>query len=1003
MMLLFSNSNAQKLEKKEGTKRTSLERLKMRHQLVDLDQQKKAIKFLPQSLGPLERKIFKYHTNILEWNEHQVPKRIELNEPISDHGSKYDLANQWMVRLQETYGNKNIQNVQWKLEKDEADVFNGHHYFYRQYYHNIPIYNNEAYLHDDGKRFYLWNGQWTLLNSEIDIRPNISRTECMEGIKDWARMIYREHFDLSSEDFIYIPKEVNSPELMIYFKDQNPFLVWKVSYMPNLHKRWEVFMDAYSGRILDAFSNVCSMHHHCESSPPPNVTSGRDLSGTVRALNTYSISGTSYMIDASRPMFNAGASNLPNDPIGAIWTLDARGGFPASSGFNPDHLTTGGSSWNNEVAVSAHYNAGQAYEYFANTFGRNSIDGNGGTIISFIDVREQNGQEMDNAFWNGRAMFYGNGDFAFSQPLARSLDVAGHEMSHGVIQNEANLEYRNESGALNESFADVFGSMIDRDDWLIGEEVVNSAVFPSGALRSMEDPHNGGRSLNDAGYQPRHYNERYTGTDDNGGVHINSGIPNFAFFKIATAIGKDKAERIFYRALTVGYLTKSSQFIDFRAAIAQAAADLYSSSEVDACHRACDEVGIPGSPGSGTTDYENDLPINPGIEYLVATDENQQDLYLLDAVDSYVMSNTGPGSKPSLTDNGQTAFYIGQDDRMYGVDIDYSGSIPSFNDYLLQGDPDWGYVAISKDGSKLAAVSNIAENIIYVYDFVSEQWELFELFNPSYTQGIETGEVQYADVLEWDYNGEYLMYDAFNELQSPEGEDISYWDIGFIRVWDNARNTFSDGSEIEKLFTSLPENISIGNPTFSKNSPYIIAFDVIDNNDNSNFLVGANIESGQTNTIASGDVLFYPSYSIQDNYMVYEQDGFGFDSYDLKAITLGSDKISAAGNEQTIVNAARWGVLVGNGARDFTSNNEITTDLYKVYPNPTYDKLWIESIGLNIQSVQVVDVLGRTVIDIQGNQHPEFGIDVSILPKGIYTLVLNSNQEKSYPVSIYKK
>jgi Zinc metalloprotease (elastase) len=107
--------------------------------------------------------------------------------------------------------------------------------------------------------------------------------------------------------------------------------------------------------------------------------------------------------------------------------------------------------------------------------------------------------------------------------------VAAHEMSHGVVQNTANLNYQGESGAINESFADVFGSMVDRDDWLIGEDVVNRSVFTSGALRSLMDPNNGGTRLGDNGYQPKSVSEQYFGSENNGGVHINSGIPNHAF------------------------------------------------------------------------------------------------------------------------------------------------------------------------------------------------------------------------------------------------------------------------------------------------------------------------------------------------------------------------------------------------------------------------------------------------------------------------------------------
>ena len=102
-----------------------------------------------------------------------------------------------------------------------------------------------------------------------------------------------------------------------------------------------------------------------------------------------------------------------------------------------------------------------------------------------INVANSDGSDMDNAFWNGAVMFYGNGDQAFDAPLSKALDVAGHEMSHGVIQATANLEYQYESDAMNESFADIFASMIDRDDWQIGEDVANSAVFPSGTMRDM--------------------------------------------------------------------------------------------------------------------------------------------------------------------------------------------------------------------------------------------------------------------------------------------------------------------------------------------------------------------------------------------------------------------------------------------------------------------------------------------------------------------------------------
>jgi Zn-dependent metalloprotease len=132
---------------------------------------------------------------------------------------------------------------------------------------------------------------------------------------------------------------------------------------------------------------------------------------------------------------------MPDEPVGGILTLDARNTSPSLSNFNVDLVRSSNNMWLDKLSVSAQYNSLKAYEYFLNTFGRNSINGSGGTIVSIINVADDNGQSMDNAFWNGEAMFYGNGDEYFTK-LAKALDVGGHEMSHGVVQNTANLSMK---------------------------------------------------------------------------------------------------------------------------------------------------------------------------------------------------------------------------------------------------------------------------------------------------------------------------------------------------------------------------------------------------------------------------------------------------------------------------------------------------------------------------------------------------------------------------------
>jgi len=217
----------------------------------------------------------------------------------------------------------------------------------------------------------------------------------------------------------------------------------------------------------------------CVSPLGAEVANAPDLSNITRTINTWKEGSTYYMIDGSRSMFKVNASNMPDDPSGGIMTMNGQNRSPSSSNFVLSHISSSNNTWSDKTAVSAHYNAGKAYEYFLNAHARNSINGSGGTVLSIINVADDNGKSMDNAFWNGEAMFYGNGAQAFT-PLAKALDVGGHEMSHGVIQNTANLMYQGESGALNESFADIFGAMIDRDDWKIGEDVVVKSFFPSG-------------------------------------------------------------------------------------------------------------------------------------------------------------------------------------------------------------------------------------------------------------------------------------------------------------------------------------------------------------------------------------------------------------------------------------------------------------------------------------------------------------------------------------------
>jgi Zn-dependent metalloprotease len=205
----------------------------------------------------------------------------------------------------------------------------------------------------------------------------------------------------------------------------------------------------------------------------------------------------------------------------------------------------------------AYDGSGATYDFYQEVFDRNSIDDRGMRLDSTVHF----GQDYDNAFWDGSQMVYGDGDGILFERFTKSLDVIGHELTHGVTQHEANLVYSKQPGALNESFSDVFGSLVkqyvlgqtaDQADWLIGQGLFKPVV-QGVALRSMKAP---GTAYDDPVLgkdpQPAHLNDYQDVSFDNGGVHINSGIPNHAFYVVALELGGyawEKAGQIWYIAL----------------------------------------------------------------------------------------------------------------------------------------------------------------------------------------------------------------------------------------------------------------------------------------------------------------------------------------------------------------------------------------------------------------------------------------------------------------------
>ena len=886
--------------------------------------------------------------------------------------------------LEEVKGLYNISDPTKEIRLGESITDDRHriHTKLDQIHNGIKVYGGELTLHEKDNNIYMIQGKTRTIAETVDVNPKISKDEI-------AKIVIR-----SVENYEPIPAHILplfqheqiTAELMIYPQDANHILVCKVDVFPNIADRETLIMDASDGRILDRFKIICKFHDHsAEAFFDGKVSSTAvDLAGTRRAINIFQCGSDYILLDASKSMFRgvqSSCADLDRVIDGVILTLNAGNTSPENSNFDYD-LTSSRvvDSWADRSAISAHINGSRAYEYFKNTFGRESITGNGSNIISFVNVTESDGSDMDNAFWNGEFIFYGNGNQAFTAPLAGALDVAGHEMSHGVIQTSANLEYRNEAGALNEHFADVFGVLIEREDFRIGEDVANPQIFRSGAIRSMQDPHNGGTSLGDPGYQPANTSEQFFGEEDNGGVHINSGIPNLAFFTLVSdeSFGADINERaaigeqIWYKALTQ-FLRSTSNFSDLRIATIQAAREDYGQVVASAVANAFDQVGISGD---NVTPEVQDLETNPGDEFVVWSDLNFNTIKIStsDGVDFGVLSETSHISRPSATDNGQFVIFVNEFKQIQAVEIDWS--IPEVTrDFLVSEDQVYRNAVVSRDGSKIAALTgDLAagdfDNSIIVFDLDGGTTQEYELFNPTFSENNSSiGGVSYADVLEFDLTGENIIYDAFNELSSTFGQDLSYWDIGIINIWNNAEDRFALGN-IFKLFSGLPEDVSIGNPTFSKNSPNIIAFDFLETDPNTNeisfSILGFNRETGDLKTIFENNTVGYPSYSIQDDQLIFSVENNG--SQILAITDLESDKISASGDAFVFIENAEWGVFLGNGSRNLSTateeENRINQELV-IYPNPAADKIFVEVNDPSIKETRL------TLYNMQGQKIKE--------------------------------
>jgi hypothetical protein len=298
----------------------------------------------------------------------------------------------------------------------------------------------------------------------------------------------------------------------------------------------------------------------------------------------------------------AGPAPAPDDGTGPQRVIGDAGGretLPGTTVRREGEPATG-----DAAADEAYDGLGQTWSLYSEAFGRDSLDDRGLPLLATVHY----GKDYDNAFWDGTQMVFGDGDGEVFNRFTLSVDVIGHELTHGVTELTAGLTYQGQSGALNESVSDVFGSLVrqraagqgaDQADWLIGAGLFTDSV-QGVALRSMKAP---GTAYDDPRVgkdpQPATMAGYVETTDDNGGVHINSGIPNHAFYLAATAIGGnawEAAGQIWFDTLTGDGIAADCDFATFAALTVAAATARYGagSSQVTAVEQAWTQVGVEG-------------------------------------------------------------------------------------------------------------------------------------------------------------------------------------------------------------------------------------------------------------------------------------------------------------------------------------------------------------------------------------------------------------------------
>lgn len=823
--------------------------------------------------------------------------RVKKAEPETDvrlaTARAFLRANRQLLKLQDP-------DRELELRSTETDELGLSHLRFDQEYRGLEVWPADLIVHlDENDDVYLLDGAFVPT-------PRLPTTTPVVPEEQARAAALEEVADLPAD------YSVESSELVVsVLNTRRPALAWKSTLKGDDSTGWLVVTDAISGSVLARIPTHLNVSG-----------SGVDVLGTTRPLEVVFQEGLYYLVDTSKPMYN------PATGDGVIATTDLFG-FPRPP-FSPALVSSPSrTAWSPPEAVSAHYLLSETYDYFRTVHGRDSINGNGGEFYAVV----RNGVCGNNAFWPNGSKGDGPITFCSGTPFAGAPDIVAHEFTHGVIEFSTNLVYKGQPGAMNEAWADILGTMVERRiqggvDWLLGDEIA--------IARDMETPEAFDQPSRMSDYQ------NLPPEIDNGGVHINSGIINHAFYQLVDglpgAIGADKAEKIFYRAL-VHHLSRNSQFTDARLACIQAAEELYGAGSPEArkVGQAFDKVEIFGSVPTPAP------PPNPTVfgedsTAFVYWDAESGEWVLGRRESAFGDPALGVGlvtrvanTRPSLSGDGSLAFFVAANADACFVATDGSG-------LECLGIPGSVYsVAMSPDANFFAFVlrdqEGEPEDVIRLVDFSAGTEETIELVAPG-LDGPSLDTVVLADAMDFTADGSILYYDALNVVEFEDGTQLGAWSI-------YARDLVSDLTF--SLVPAVP-GLQIGFPAVANTTDYRLTFEAFDEASGVTGVYSADLINGELGFVDAVETTFAaPSYLGDDSGLVYTVlDEAVPTGTSLVETDLADDGINPAGGRKPWLDDAGFGVIYRRG--EFTGPPDaITSSIYPDY------RFWVWIISQNGQ------------------------------------------------------